>query len=115
MGKFDFKQAAPVKKIEVKIPEWDPEEKFFLEELRADVCMKLVDQVNKLQEAGTIGTEGVAMYAEMLAQCLTNEAGERPTKDWLMQASFATLQRVGAEALKLNGFDSASQAAAAKN
>lgn len=115
MGKFDFKQAAPVKKIEVKIPEWSEEEKFYIEELRADVCMKLVDQVNKFQEAGTIGTEGVGMYAEMLTECLSTEDGDKPTKEWLMQASFVVLQRLGNEALKLNGFDPASQAAAAKN
>lgn len=115
MGKFDFTQPAPVKKIDVEIPEWDPEEKFYLEELRADVCIQLVDQVNKLQTAGTIGTEGVAMYAEMLSQCLTNSEGQKPPKEWLMKASFATLQRVGNQALKLNGFDAETVAAAAKN
>ncbi len=115
MRKFDFQNAAPVKRVETKIPEWDPEAKFFLDELRADVCMQLVERVTKLQEEKVLDSKGVEMYAEMLSRCLSNEAGERPSKEWLMQASFSTLQRVGNEALKLNGFDPASQMAAEKN
>ncbi len=115
MRKFDFQNAPPVKRVETKIPEWDEEAKFFLDELRADVCMQLVGQVSKLQAENTLDVKGVEMYAEMLSRCLSNESGERPTKEWLMQSSFSVLQRVGNEALRLNGFDPASVAVAEKN
>lgn len=115
MRKFDFQNAPPVKRVETKIPEWDPEAKFFLDELRADVCMQLVEHVTKLQEEKTLDSKGVEMYAEMLSRCLSNEAGERPSKEWLMGTSFTTLQRLGQEALRLNGFDPESQVTAEKN
>jgi hypothetical protein len=101
--------------MQVQIPEWDPEEKFYLDELRADVCMELVTKVQDAQKMNQLDTKGIEMFAEMLSRSLTNSEGERPTKEWLMKVPFDTLQRVGTQALELNGFSPAKAAEAEKN
>ena len=115
MNNFKFTAAPPLRNLKIKIEEWDPEAEFTISELRANECQDLVGLVNKIQGEGALDTKGIELYADLLSRCLTNSDGDPAPKEWLMQASFKTLKRIGDEALKINGFTAETGPALEKN
>jgi hypothetical protein len=113
VGKFNFKDPAPKKTEKIKIAEWDPDEMFVLHELSANEAKKIVelaDKVNK-EDAG----ENLDFNAEIVSLCLTNEAGERPSKEWLLAGGVSTLKDLTRKCLNLNGVGQEAQEKIEKN
>ena len=97
MGKFTFEAPPRVLFLKVKVEEWDEEAEFIISELRATECQEIIAIAQKAS-----GDQGVELYAEVLSRCLSSGDG-KPSKEWLMSASFATLKRLGDQAMKFNG------------
>ena len=115
MSKFTFANPPALKTKAVKVEEWDADEQFRIQSIRASEVSEIAELIQELQKEGTPQSKGIEFYADILSRCLSTADGERPSKDWLMQAGFETLKRLGDEALEFNGLNQAGQDNAQKN
>lgn len=109
MAKFTFDAPPPVRNLKVKVEEWDPVEDFIISELRATECQEIIAIAQSKTD------QGVGLYADVLSRCLSAADGKKPSKEWLMSASFVTLKRLGDQAMKFNGIGAEAAAEIEKN